>query len=95
MQYQWQTKQFTSFLLTFTCESDSIVISNEKDYTMIEQYEFAKQLRNLLRRADTFGYDLQRLKEEVLFVAEIQEENAERIEMQMIIQAQQDIVEAA
>lgn len=62
---------------------------------MIEQYEFAKQLRNLLRRADRFGYDLQRLKEEVLYVAEVQEANAERIEMQMIIQLQQDGVEAA
>lgn len=62
---------------------------------MIEQYEFAKQLRNLLRRADRFGYDLQRLKEEVLYVAELQEANAERVEMQMIIQMQQDAVEAA
>jgi len=62
---------------------------------MIDQWEFAKQLRNLLRRADTFGYDLQRLKEEVLFVAEMQEENAERIEMEMIIQMQRDMVEAA
>lgn len=62
---------------------------------MIEQYEFAKQLRNLLRRADRFGYDLQRLKEEVLYVAELQEANAERIEMQMIIQMQKDAVEAA
>ena len=62
---------------------------------MIEQYEFAKQLRNLLRRADRFGYDLQTLKEEVLYVAEVQEANAERIEMQMIIQMQNDMVEAA
>lgn len=62
---------------------------------MIEQYEFAKQLRNLLRRADRFGYDLQRLKEEVLYVAEVQEANAERLEMQMIIQMQNDMVEAA
>jgi hypothetical protein len=62
---------------------------------MIEQYEFAKQLRNLLRRADRFGYDLQQLKEEVLSVAELQEANAERLEMQMIIQMQNDMVEAA
>jgi len=62
---------------------------------MIEQYEFAKQLRNLLRRADTFGYDLQRLKEEVLFVAETQEENAERIEMAQIIEMQRELVEAS
>jgi hypothetical protein len=57
---------------------------------MIEQYEFAKQLRNLLRRADRFGYDLQQLKEEVLYVAELQEENAERLELRMIIDAQND-----
>jgi sensor histidine kinase YesM len=62
---------------------------------MIEQYEFAKQLRNLLRRADRFGYDLQTLKEEVLYVAELQEAQAERLEMQMIIQMQNDMVEAA
>ena len=62
---------------------------------MIEQMEFAKQLRNLLRRADTFGYDLQRLKEEVLSVAEIQEENAERIEMAQIIEMQRELVEAS
>lgn len=60
---------------------------------MIEQYEFAKQLRNLLRRADRFGYDLQTLKEEILYVAELQEENAERMEMNMIVQAQCDMIE--
>ena len=62
---------------------------------MIEQYEFAKQLRNLLRRADRFGYDLQTLKEEVLYVAELQEAQAERIEMKMIVQMQRDMVEAS
>lgn len=60
---------------------------------MVEQYEFAKQLRNLLRRADRFGYDLQRLKEEVLYVAEVQEANAERIEMEMIVEMQRDMIE--
>lgn len=57
---------------------------------MIEQYEFAKQLRNLLRRADRFGHDLQSLKEEILHIAELQEAHAERIELEMIIAAQTD-----
>jgi sensor histidine kinase YesM len=57
---------------------------------MIEQYEFAKQLRNLLRRADRFGHDLQTLKEEILNIAELQEAHAERIEMEMIVAAQID-----
>lgn len=57
---------------------------------MIDQYEFAKQLRNLLRRADRFGYDLQTLKEEVLYIAELQEAQAERIELQMIVNIQND-----
>jgi len=57
---------------------------------MMEHYEFAKQLRNLLRRADRFGYDLQTLKEEVLYVAELQEKQAERIELKMIADAQND-----
>ena len=62
---------------------------------MIEQYEFATDLRKLLRRADRFGYDLQRLKEEILFLAEAKETYAEHIELQMIIQMQRDMVEAA
>jgi len=57
---------------------------------MIDQYEFAKQLRNLLRRADRFGHDLQTIKEEILHIAELQEEHAERLEMEMIISAQTD-----
>ena len=62
---------------------------------MIEQYEFAKQLRNLLRRADRFGHDIQTLKEEILYIAELQEAQAERIEMDMIVQMQRDMVEAS
>lgn len=62
---------------------------------MIDQYEIAKQLRNLLRRADRFGHDLQTLKEEILYIAELQEAQAERIEMEMIVQMQQDMVEAS
>ena len=62
---------------------------------MIEHYEFAKDLRKLLRRADRFGYDLQTLKEEILYLAEAKETYAEYIEMEMIIQMQNDMVEAA
>ena len=62
---------------------------------MKEHYEFATDLRKLLRRADRFGYDLQRLKEEILFLAEAKETYAEHIELQMIIQMQRDMVEAA
>ena len=62
---------------------------------MIDHYEFATDLRNLLRRADRFGYDMERLKEEILFLAEAKEKYAEYVETQMIIEMQQDIVEAA
>lgn len=58
-----------------------------------EYYEFATDLRKLLRRADRFGFDIQRLKEEVLFLAEAKETYAEHLEMEMIIQIQQDAVE--
>jgi hypothetical protein len=62
---------------------------------MQEYLEVTKSLRNLLRRADRFGYDIQRLKEEILSVAENYEDVAERIELEMIIQMQNDMVEAA
>jgi hypothetical protein len=60
---------------------------------MQEYLEVTKSLRNLLRRADRFGYDLQRLKWEILSVAENYEDVADRIEMEMIIQMQNDMVE--
>ena len=62
---------------------------------MKEHYEFATDLRKLLRRADTFGYDLQTLKEAILGLAEVREEHAERLEMKEIIQMQIDMVEAS
>lgn len=62
---------------------------------MMEYYEFGKSLRNLLRRADRFGYDRQRLAEEVLYIAENYEKVAERLEMKMIVQMQRDAVEAS
>lgn len=62
---------------------------------MIKQLEFAKELRNLLRRADRFGYSTQRLKEEILALAEAKETYAEHLEMEMIIQMQHEWVEAS
>ena len=59
-----------------------------------DAYEVGKELRRLLRRADRFGYDLERLKEEILFMAEAKETYAEHMEMKMIVQAQRDCVEA-
>jgi hypothetical protein len=60
-----------------------------------DAYDTAKSLRGILRRADNFGYDLQRLKEEILFKAEALEAYGEKQEMQMIIEMQQDWVEAS
>lgn len=59
-----------------------------------DAYGVGKELRRLLRRADRFGYDLERLKEEILFMAEAKETYAEHMEMKMIVQAQRDWVEA-
>ena len=61
---------------------------------MMEYYEFAKSLRSIARRADTFGHDRQRVLEELIFAAANFEKVAENLEMQMIIQAQNDWVEA-
>lgn len=58
-----------------------------------DAYKTAKDLRGVLRRADNFGYDLQRLKEEILFKAEALEAFAESQEMEMIIEMQRDMVE--
>lgn len=60
-----------------------------------DAYEIGTELRKLLRRADRFGYDLDRLKEEILFMAEAKETYAEAMEMKMIVQMQIDAVEAA
>ena len=60
-----------------------------------DAYDTAKSLRGILRRADNFGYDLQRLKAEILFKAEALEAYGEKQEMQMIIEMQQDWVEAS
>jgi hypothetical protein len=60
---------------------------------MQEYLEVTKSLRNLLRRSDRFGYDLERLKWEILSTIENYEEVAERIELQMIVQMQNDMVE--
>lgn len=60
-----------------------------------DAYQVSTELRKLLRRADQFGYDLQTLKEEILFMAEAKEKYAEHMEMKMIIQMQKDVVEAS
>lgn len=60
-----------------------------------DAYDTAKSLRGILRRADNFGYDLQTLKEEILYKAEALETFAENQEMKMIVQMQRDWVEAS
>jgi cell fate (sporulation/competence/biofilm development) regulator YlbF (YheA/YmcA/DUF963 family) len=53
-----------------------------------DAYIEARSLRNLLRRADKFGYSLQELKEEILEMAEAKEDFAEKEEMKHIIELQ-------
>ena len=53
---------------------------------MMEYYEFAKSLRSIARRADTFGHDRQHILEELIFAAENLEKVAEYMESQMIEQ---------
>ena len=48
--------------------------------------EVADKMRSIARRADTFGYDRERLIEELIFAAECYELYAERIENLMIEQ---------
>jgi len=60
-----------------------------------DAYEVAHELRKLLRRADRFGYDLQTLKEEILFMAEAKEKYAEHMELEMIVEFQREWVEAS
>ena len=55
---------------------------------MIEYYEFAKKLRGIARRADTFNHDRKRILEELVFAAENFEKVAENLELQMIVQEQ-------
>lgn len=57
--------------------------------------EFARKMSGLARRADNFGYDRQAILEEIINIAENYEEVAERIEMEMIVQMQHDVVEAS
>jgi hypothetical protein len=60
---------------------------------MVEYYDFAKKLRSLARRADTFNHSRQQILEELIAVAENYEAVGERLELEMIIQLQQDMVE--
>jgi hypothetical protein len=57
---------------------------------MQEYYEFAKKLRSIVRRADTFGHDRQTVLEELLFAAENYEDVAESVEMKMIVEFQKE-----
>jgi len=58
-----------------------------------DAYQVGIELRKLLRRADRFGYDLQTLKEQILFMAEAKETYAEHMEMKAVVQLQSDWVE--
>jgi len=62
---------------------------------MIDYIEFAKRLRGLARRADNFGKTRKDVLWEIIAIAEDYEQKANRIEMEMIIQAQRDAVEAS
>jgi len=62
---------------------------------IVSAYEFAKRLRSIARRADTFGHDRQSILEELIFVAELYETRAEQLEMEAIIAWQRELVEAA
>lgn len=53
-----------------------------------DAYIEARSLRNLLRRADRFGYSLQELKEEILEMAEAKERFAEKEELKLIVEMQ-------
>ena len=53
-----------------------------------DAYIEARSLRNLLRRADRFGYSLQELKEEILEMAAAKERFAEAEEMKLIVEMQ-------
>jgi hypothetical protein len=57
--------------------------------------EIARKMRSLARRADSFGYNRQKVLEAIIEIAENYEEVSDRIELQMIIQMQRDAIEAA
>lgn len=57
--------------------------------------EIANKMRSLARRADSFGYNRQKVLEAIIEIAENYEEVSDRIELQMIIQMQRDAIEAA
>lgn len=49
-----------------------------------DAFEFAKKLRGIHRRANTFGHDRERILEELIFAAENYEKVAEYNEIQMV-----------
>ena len=60
---------------------------------MIEYYEVAKKIRQQVRMADRFGRGRQTILEELIALAENYEAVAERTELQMIVQMQNDAIE--
>jgi len=60
---------------------------------MIEYYEVAKKIRQHVRMADRFGRDRKSILEELIALAENYEAVAERTELQMIVQMQNDAIE--
>lgn len=51
---------------------------------MLDQIEFATDLRKLLLKAETFGYNTEQLKKEILELAEAKEAKANKIEMDFL-----------
>jgi hypothetical protein len=57
-------------------------------------YEIAKKLRNLARLSDLNAYNVHDIILELIAIADDYQDVAEQLEMDMIIQAQRDWVEA-
>lgn len=53
-------------------------------FDIMSALEVADKMRSIARRANMFGYDQERLIEEIIFYAETMEKYAERIEAAMI-----------
>jgi hypothetical protein len=57
--------------------------------------EISRKMRSLARRADSFGYDRQRLIEAIIDIAQNYEEVAGRVQLAMLQQMQSDMVEVS
>jgi cell fate (sporulation/competence/biofilm development) regulator YlbF (YheA/YmcA/DUF963 family) len=58
-----------------------------------DAYEFAHELRKLLRRANRFGYDLETLKDEIEYMAEAKENYAAYEEARAVIEMAKNALE--